>query len=97
MITTAEEMARITIRQDISKGSIMTKGGKTTKQLSKKQVAEIMAQVEDGTYLGEANIIIEYTNDKKATQLANKFKNLAKNPGFKLNVTFKRIENENSN
>lgn len=72
-----------------AKDALTSKNG-TTKKLTQKQASELMAEVEKGDYKGEADIVIEFTDDKKATKLAQKFRRLAENPSFKLNITFKR-------
>lgn len=74
-------------------GSIVTKTGQT-KKLTQKESASLFALVEKGEFQGEIDVEIEFLTEEQGFKMAKNFSRLAENPAVKLNVTFKKIENE---
>lgn len=74
-------------------GSIVTSTGQT-KKLTQSESASLFALVEKGNFQGEIDVEIEFLTEKEGLKMAKKFSRLAENPAVKLNVTFKKIENE---
>lgn len=79
---------------DISQGSIMLKGGKSTRMLSKKmQKLLIAGKIHNATI----KAVIEYTSEKESLRIARAYKRLAIDPSVKLDITFKKITDEPKN
>lgn len=74
--------------------SIMTKNGKGAKRLTISEAKKLILKAQrNGRANG--NIIVEFKTEKEGLKIAKSFANLCANPLIAINVTFKKIEDEN--